>query len=134
MKFSASISVLSIALSTTMSFSPAVMALEAYKTKSDQVVVTGLKAKQKYDIQYKKTTGKNGQRQVNTNACGEALIAKAAKFQSVMIDGQSLEPKTLTLKEHKKCSRRSNAIKTRTSTRTILPSVNSGTSSTGAPN
>jgi hypothetical protein len=103
MKFSASISALAIALVTIGSMSAA-SALEAYKTKSDQVVVTGLKAQKVYKVKYTNTKGKPGQRQISTNSCGEALIDKAGKFQSVMIEGQSIDPKTLKVKVHKKCN------------------------------
>ncbi len=129
MKPSTSISALAIALVTIIMGTSAVTALEAYKTKIDQVVVTGLKAKKKYDVQYKSATGKDGKRKVDTNACGEALIAKVGKFQSVMIDGQNIDPKTLTVKEHRRCSVRKNVTsKRRTPTRNIakpmmLPSV-----------
>jgi hypothetical protein len=113
MKSSISISAVTIALATTITGTSAVMALEAYKTKIDQVVVTGLKAKKKYDVQYKSTTGKDGKRKVDTNACGEALISKMGKSQLVMIDGQSIDPKTLTVKEHRRCSVRKNFPSTR---------------------
>jgi hypothetical protein len=113
MKSSISISVVAIALVTTIMGTSAAMALEAYKTKIDQVVVTGLKAKKKYDVQYKSATGKDGKRKVDTNACGEALISKMGKFQSVMIDGQNIDPKTLTVKEHRRCSARKNSTSTR---------------------
>jgi hypothetical protein len=99
-----SISALAIACSTTLWGTSAALALEAYKTKSDQVVVVGLQAKKKYDVQYTNALGKNGKRKINTNACGEALIAKVAKFQSVMINGQNIDPKTLLVKEHRRCS------------------------------
>ncbi len=103
MKSAVSISVLAIALITT-AFSSAAAALEAYKTKSDQVVVTGLQPKKKYEIQSKNALGKNGKRRVETNACGEALIAKVGMFQSVIISGQNINPKTLIVKVHRRCA------------------------------
>jgi hypothetical protein len=120
MKFVRSVSALAIALITIFVEVAATTALEAYTTKKDQVVVTGLKAKEKYNIQYRNAKGKDGQRQVKTNACGEALIGKAAKFQSVTINGQNLEPKILTLKEHRKCSIRQTAQRRRTKTVTTI--------------
>lgn len=108
-----SISIVAIALITTIMGTSAVMALEAYKTKIDQVVVTGLKAKKKYDVQYTKPNGQVGKRKVDTNACGEALISKLGKSQLVMIDGQNINPKTLTVKEHRRCSARKNSVSTR---------------------
>jgi hypothetical protein len=104
MKFSVSISAVAIALITTIGGVSSAMALEAYKTNKDQVVFTGLKAKKKYDVQYKNATGRHGQRKVDANSCGEALISKAGKFQSVTIDGQSIDPKTLAIKEHQRCA------------------------------
>ncbi len=134
MKPSTSISALAIALVTTIMGTSVVTALEAYKTKIDQVVVTGLKAKKKYDVQYTKVNGQVGKRKVDTNACGEALISKMGKSQLVMIDGQNINPKTLTVKEHRRCSVRKNATsKRRTPTRNIakpmmVPSASPGMS------
>jgi hypothetical protein len=104
MKLFGSISAVAIAMVATLGGVSAAVALEAYKTKNDQVVVTGLKAQKKYDVQYKNATGKDGKRKVDTNTCGEALINKVGKFQLVMIDGQNINPQTLTVKEHKRCS------------------------------
>jgi hypothetical protein len=104
MKLSGSISAVAIAMVATLGGVSVATALEAYKTKKDQVVVTGLKAQKKYDVQYKNALGKDGKRKVDTNTCGEALIDKVGKFQSVMIDGQNINPQTLTVKEHQRCS------------------------------
>ncbi len=118
MKSLLSISTLAIALITSHIGISAATALAAYKTKSDQVVVTGLQPKMKYDVQYKNALGKNGKRKVDTNACGEALINKVAKFQAVMINGQNINPQTLALQEHRRCAVRKNTnVKRRTPTK-----------------
>jgi hypothetical protein len=57
--------------------------------------------------------GKNRKRKVETNACGEALISKMGESQLVMIDGQNIDPKTLTVREHRRCSVRKNSPSTR---------------------
>ncbi len=110
MKLSGSISAVAIVLIATFGGVSAATAVEAYKTKNDQVVVTGLKAQKKYEVQYKNATGKDGKRKVDTNTCGEALINKVGKFQSVMIDGQNINPQTLTVKEHQRCSAKKNVV------------------------
>lgn len=132
MKPSASMAALAITLATALLSTSAAVALEAYKTKSDQLVVTGLQPKMKYDVQYKNTLGKNGKRKVNTNACGEALIDKVGKFQTVMINGQSIAPQTLALQEHRRCSVRNPSVKRRTPTK-IKAQPSAVTSPTATP-
>jgi hypothetical protein len=132
MKFVRSISAIAIIFIAIIAGRSTATAVEAYKTKKDQVVVTGLKAQQQYDVQYKNARGKDGQRRVKANNCGEALIGKAAKFQSLMIDTQSIDPQILTLKEHRKCSIRRATRNNRTIT-TIQPTAFPTNPATASP-
>jgi hypothetical protein len=133
MKFPQSVSALTLVLLTALiDVTAATESVEVYKTKKDQVVLTGLKAKQKYDMQYRNAQGKNGQRQVKTNACGEALMSKASKFQSITINGRSIEPSALSLKEHRKCSLRRTTSNKRTVT-TIQPTAFPTNPTSGSP-
>jgi hypothetical protein len=97
MKFATIAAVLSI------TFSTAAHSLEAYVTKKAQVVVTGLQPKQKIDVKYKNQKGRLGQRQIVANRCGEALISKAGKYQSISIEGQEITPNSLKTQEHPRC-------------------------------
>lgn len=90
-----------------------------YKTPKAQVVLTGLQPKRKYEFQYKNAKGRIGQRQVKANACGEAVIGKAATFQSLSIEGQEVLPTTLPTKQHDRCQPPKKSV-----TRLVQPSIN----------
>jgi hypothetical protein len=78
---------------------------EVYKTSKDQVVVTGLTAKQKYPISGINSKNKPVKRQdVVANGCGEALVDGAAKYKSVTIGTETaVDPATLPTKVHATC-------------------------------
>ncbi len=98
-----SISTVAIAAILTLSYS-AIAAAEAYKTSKGQVVVTGLTAKQKYPI--KGVNAKNkpvNRKDIAANGCGEALVDGAAKYKSLVVGTETIDPATLTTKEHPKC-------------------------------
>jgi hypothetical protein len=87
-----------------LSFStPALAALQSFKTPKDQVVVTGLQPKKKYEVKYRNAAGREGRRKVEANSCGIAVLAKAAGFQSLSIEGQQIQPATLETKTHNRC-------------------------------
>jgi hypothetical protein len=82
----------------------------AYKTRKGQVVVTKLKPKQKVEVKYQNQKGKLGNRNVKTNACGEAIISKAAQFQSLTVDNQVIPLSNIPTKEHDRCKPRQGLI------------------------
>jgi hypothetical protein len=75
----------------------------AYKTQKGQVVVTKLQPKQKVEVKYQNEKGKLGNRNVKTNACGQVIISKAAKFQSLTVDNQVIPLGSIPSKEHTRC-------------------------------
>ena len=91
----------------------------SYKTPKLQVVVTGLQPLQKYEFQYQNAKGRIGQRQVKTNACGEATIAKAATFQSLSLNGQEIPLSTIPFKERSRCHQSKKSV-----IRLVAPTVN----------
>jgi hypothetical protein len=91
------------ALALLSILTPAATALQSFKTPKDQVVVTGLQPKKKYEVKYRNAAGREGQRKVETNSCGVAVVAKAAGFQSLSIEGQQIQPATLETKNHSRC-------------------------------
>jgi hypothetical protein len=96
---------------------------EVYKTSKDQVVVTGLTAKQKYPI--KGTNAKNKpvtRKDVAANGCGEALINGAGKYKSLIVGTETIDPATLTVKVHANCKPKKTAVvpvKKGTATKTV---------------
>ena len=98
-----SISTIAAAL-LVLSYS-AIASAEVYKTSKDQVVVTGLTAKQKYPIKAVNAKNKPAKRQdVTANTCGEALINGAGKYKSLVVGTETIDPATLTVKEHPRCN------------------------------
>jgi hypothetical protein len=88
----------------------AIASAEAYKTSNGQVVVNGLTAKQKYPIQGVNASSKAVKRQdVTTNTCGEALVDGAAKYKSLVVGTETIDPATLTTKVHVRCSSKKTA-------------------------
>ena len=84
---------------------------EVYKTSKDQVVVTGLTAKQKYPI--KGTNAKNKpvtRKDVAANTCGEALVDGAGKYKTLVIGTETIDPATLPVKVHAKCKAKKTAV------------------------
>jgi hypothetical protein len=77
---------------------------EVYKTSKDQVVVTGLTAKQKYPITGMNAKNKAVKRQdVAANGCGEALVSGAGKYKSLVVGTETIDPATLPTKTHANC-------------------------------
>jgi hypothetical protein len=109
----------------------AIASAEAYKTSNGQVVVTGLTAKQKYPIQAVNGKNKPAKRQdVIANTCGEALVDGAAKYKSLVVGTETIDPATLTTKAHPRCSAKKTATAPTkkgaakaTSTTTVAPST-----------
>jgi hypothetical protein len=104
-----SISTVAIAAVLTLTHA-AIATAEAYKTSKDQVVVTGLTAKQKYPI--KGTNAKNKpvtRKDIAANTCGEALVDGAAKYKSLVVGTETIDPATLSTREHAKCKSKKTA-------------------------
>ncbi len=97
------ISALAIATMLTVGYS-AIATAEVYKTSTNQVVVTGLTAKEKYEIQTVNAKNKAGKRKVTANTCGEAVISSATKYKSLVVGTETIDPTTLATKEHPRCS------------------------------
>jgi hypothetical protein len=111
----------------------AIASAEVYKTSKDQVVVTGLTAKQKYPIQGVNAKNKPVSRQaVEANTCGEALVDGGGKYKSLVVGTEKIDPATLTAKEHPKCNgskktaaapNKKGTVKSTTATTTVTPST-----------
>ncbi len=97
------ISAFALATAITLVYG-AVANAEVYKTGTNQVVVTGLTAKQKYEVQTVNAKGKTNKRKPATaNACGELLVDGAGKMKSVVVGTQTIDPATLPTKAHARC-------------------------------
>jgi hypothetical protein len=108
MRFSAIVTALSVSSIVFCQISPVFAQIGigeqiAYKTKKGQVVVTKLQPKQKVEVKYQNEKGKIGNRNVKTNACGQAIISKAAKFQSLTVDNHIIQLGSIPSKEHTRC-------------------------------
>ena len=112
----------------------AIASAETYKTSKDQVVVTGLTAKQKYPIQGVNGKNKPVKRQdVTANTCGEALVDGGGKYKSLVVGTEKIDPATLSTKAHPKCNggkKTATAPKKKTTAKTTTTTV---TPSTTAP-
>jgi hypothetical protein len=118
----------------------AIASAEAYKTSNGQVVVNGLTAKQKYPIQGVNASSKPVKRQdVTANTCGEALVDGAAKYKSLVVGTETIDPATLTTKVHVRCSPKKTAAaapnkKSKTTkTSKVKTGATTATPSTAAP-
>jgi hypothetical protein len=99
-----SIPTVAIAASLVLSHS-AIASAEVYKTSKDQVVVTGLTAKQKYPIQGVNAKNKPVSRKdIEANTCGEALVDGGGKYKSLVVGTEKIDPATLSTKEHPRCN------------------------------
>jgi hypothetical protein len=117
------VSVLAIATMLTVAHS-SIAAAEVYKTSTNQVVVTGLTPKQKYEIQTVSAKDKAGKRKVTTNTCGEAVVSSATKYKSLILGTEKIDPKTLPTKVHARCSTKKTKIATTPATTpTIIPAT-----------
>lgn len=125
-----SISAVAIAALLTLTHG-SIAAAEVYKTSKDQVVVTGLTAKQKYPI--KGTNAKNKpvtRKDVAANTCGEALVDGAGKYKTLVVGTEKIDPATLSVREHPKCKAKKTAAaattpkkKAGTATKTVVPTT-----------
>jgi hypothetical protein len=114
---------------------------EVYKTSKDQVVVTGLTAKQKYPITGMNAKNKAVKRQdVAANGCGEALVNGAGKYKSLVVGTETIDPATLPTKTHANCKPKKTTAavskktkKTTTTTTTGTTTVPSTTTTITAP-
>jgi hypothetical protein len=111
-----------------------IAAAEVYKTSKDQVVVTGLTAKQKYPISGTNAKNKPVKRQdVAANGCGEALVGGAAKYKTLTVGTEpAIDPATLPTKVHATCKVKKTAS-TGTNKKTPATSTGSMTPSTTTP-
>jgi hypothetical protein len=97
------VSVLAIATLLTVAHS-SIAAAEVYKTSTNQVVVTGLTPKQKYEVKTVSAKDKAGTRKVTTNTCGEAVVSSATKYKSLVVGTETIDPTTLSTKAHPRCA------------------------------
>ena len=111
------VSVLAIATMLTVAHS-SIAAAEVYKTSTNQVVVTGLTPKQKYEVKTVSAKDKVGTRKVTTNTCGEAVVTSATKYKSLVVGTETIDPTTLPTKAHPRCSGKKTKTAAATSTTT----------------
>jgi hypothetical protein len=127
-----SISTVAMAALLTLTHA-AIATAEVYKTSKDQVVVTGLTAKQKYPIKGTNAKNKPVKRQdVAANGCGEALVNGAGKYKTLVVGTETIDPATLTIKAHANCKpkktaavskKKTTAKKVTTTTTTTMPAT-----------
>jgi pyruvate kinase len=132
MKIKFSIPTVAIAAFLVLSHS-AIASAEVYKTSKDQVVVTGLTAKQKYPIKAVNAKNKSVSRKdAEANTCGEALIDGAGKYKSLVVGTETIDPATLSIKAHPRCNGRKKTttvtakkgtVKSSTATTTVPPTI-----------
>ncbi len=127
------ISAVALATAFTLAYG-AIASAEAYKTSTNQVVVTGLNAKQKYDVQATNAKGKVSKKtSAMTNTCGQILINGAAKYKSLVVGTETIDPATLSTKVHTRCnSRKNNAATKPTKATGAMSAPATGTPATGS--
>jgi predicted peptidase len=77
---------------------------EVYKTSKGQVIVTGLTAKQNYPVKVVNAKSKSKNLKDKTaNTCGEVTVDNAATYKSLVVGTETIDPATLTVKEHPRC-------------------------------
>ena len=97
---------------------------EVYKTSKGQVIVTGLTAKQNYPVKVVNAKSKSKQlKDKSANTCGEVTVDNAATYKSLVVGTETIDPATLTVKEHPRCK-----AKKTNKTITTKTTVNSTTS------
>ena len=124
-----SISTIAIAAVLTLTHA-AIATAEAYKTSKGQVVVTGLTAKQKYPI--KGTNAKNKpvtRKDIAANTCGEALVDGAAKYKSLVVGTETIDPGTLSIREHARCKSKKTATAPKKKSATVTTTMPASTPS-----
>jgi hypothetical protein len=107
---------------------------EVYKTSKDQVVVTGLTAKQKYPITGMNAKNKAVKRQdVAANGCGEALVNGAGKYKSLVVGTEAIDPATLPTKTHANCKpKKTTAAVSKKTKKTTTTTTTTGTTTVPA--
>jgi hypothetical protein len=103
------ISVLTVATALTLVHG-AIASAESYKSGPDQVVVTGLTAKQKYDVQAVSLKGKQGKKSAQANTCGELLINGTSKIKTLTVGTETIDVATLKTKPHARCNPKKTAV------------------------
>src|SRR6478672_1121742 len=94
-----------MAVSTTVLISSATAVMAApYKTRSNQVVITGLTPQTKYSLQTTNYSNRNSTRIITTNSCGEALIINGTGYQRLIFNNQTIAPSTLPTQTHARCN------------------------------
>jgi hypothetical protein len=121
------ISVVTVATALTLVYG-AIASAEAYKSSPDQVVVTGLTAKQKYDVQAVSLKGKQGKKSAQANTCGELLINGTAKIKTLTVGTETIDVATLKTKPHARCNPNKN-----TATKSTKPKATTATSTMSSP-
>jgi hypothetical protein len=112
-----------IALATVLTLAhSAIASAESYKSGSDQVVITGLTAQQKYDVQAVSLKGKKVKKSAMANTCGEILINGTSKVKSLTIGTESIDVTTLATKSHTRCNPKKKTTSAKpTKTKTATP-------------
>jgi hypothetical protein len=124
-----SISTVAIAAFLTLTHG-AIATAEVYKTSKDQVVVTGLTAKQKYPIKAVNSKNKSVTRKdIAANGCGEALVSGAAKYKSLVVGTETIDPTTLPTKTHANCKAKKTTT-SKVSKKKTTTTVTTGTTTT----
>ncbi len=99
-----------VALATVLTLSHStIAAAEAYKPGPDKLVITGLNAKQKYEVQIVTLKGKQGKKSAMTNTCGELVMSSgASKIKSLVVGTENIDVSTLPTKTHARCNGKKN--------------------------
>ena len=121
-----SISTVAIAAFLTLTHS-AIATAEVYKTGTNQVVVTGLTAKQKYPVQV--VNAKNKTKKLKdkaANTCGEVTVDNAGTYKSLVVGTETIDPATLTTKTHARCNGKKSTT-AKGSKKKTTTTVNTGT-------
>jgi hypothetical protein len=125
-----SIPTVGIALLLTLAHG-SIATAEVYKTSKGQVIVTGLTAKQNYPIKLVNAKSKSKQlKDKAANGCGEVTVDNAATYKSLVVGTETIDPTTLTVKEHPRCKAKKATATTAT---TKKKTVNTSTTTTIIP-
>lgn len=114
------ISAIALAIVCSLGYS-AIASAGAYKSKPDQVVVNGLNAKQKYEVNAVSVKGKKGKKSAMANTCGEILINGVTNVKSLTVGTETIDVATLPTKAHTRCSGKKTTAATPTSPAMSMP-------------
>jgi hypothetical protein len=99
-----SIATMSIAAMLVLTNSAIANAFEAYKTSLNEVVVTGLPHKNRYEIKAiddrDKLISRSGK---SVNSCGHIVIQNAANLKMLFVGSMRIDPSSLETKPHERC-------------------------------